>query len=282
MLLDEYKRSLKLPEAEEILDLGIFRPSAFVLVKALCRLPVTPNGVTLASLVCGLLAAWNFATGRTGAFLAGAVWYAAANILDCADGQLARLQGSGTSFGRVIDGAADYISSIALFLGIGAGLAARDSPHWWLVAAAALSSGVHAFFFDHYQNEYISAVRTGTRLLGREIGQFEDEIRTLRARGRAWLKVFVLSLYVFYLRLQERVGTPPSASAGDPQSFRSAYRRSIRLWSFLGPTTNRTLLMACALADRVDWYLLAVVSAGNAWLAVASLAQRRSGKGASA
>ena len=94
-LVDDYRRSLKLPEAEELLDLAFYRPLAYAFVRAVYRTPITPNQVTLLSLAGGLAAAWCFTAGVGPALAWGALWYALANILDCADGQLARLQGSG-------------------------------------------------------------------------------------------------------------------------------------------------------------------------------------------
>ena len=91
-------------EVEEPLDLLFYRPIAFAIVKLIYRLPITPNQVTLLSLGAGLVAAYYFSLGTAGAFIAAAVWYAVTNILDCCDGMLARLQGSGTPLGRLIDG----------------------------------------------------------------------------------------------------------------------------------------------------------------------------------
>src|SRR5437867_3338838 len=110
MLVEEYKRSLKMTEAEEIFDLLFYRPVAFVFVKTIYRLPITPNQVTGLSLLAGLISAWYFSAGTHSALAAAAVWYAIANVLDCSDGQLARLQKSGTLLGRVVDGTADYVS----------------------------------------------------------------------------------------------------------------------------------------------------------------------------
>src|SRR5438034_931824 len=100
MLIEEYKRSLKMPEAEEVFDLLFYRPIAFVFVKAIYRLPITPNQVTGLSLVAGLVSAWYFSAGTTAALAVAAIWYAIANILDCSDGQLARLQESGSQAGH--------------------------------------------------------------------------------------------------------------------------------------------------------------------------------------
>ena len=95
MIVEEYRRSLKMPEAEEPLDLLFYRPLAYPFVKAVYRLPITPNQVTLLSLLAGLCSGWCFSRAPHGALSWAATWYLAANVLDCSDGQLARLQHSG-------------------------------------------------------------------------------------------------------------------------------------------------------------------------------------------
>jgi hypothetical protein len=269
-LLDEYRRSLKLPEAEELFDLGFYRPSAYAFVKAVYRSPITPNQVTMLSLAAGLASAWCFAAGAGAALAWGAFWYAVANILDCADGQLARLQQSGTPLGRLVDGIADYISSIAIFLGIGAGLSAAGTPMWPAVVAGGLSSALHAMFFDHYQSEFLSSARAERGFNDHESRRIAAELERPGSAARA----LVLRLYLRYLRVQDRAGAGSSDGPVDPAAYRAANRRMIRLWSVLGPTTNRTLLMVCALAGRLDAYLWIVMAAGNGWLAFCYLMQR--------
>jgi hypothetical protein len=271
MLLEEYRRSLKMPEAEEVFDLLVYRPLAFAFVKAAYRLPVTPNQVTLLSMLAGLASAWYFSLATSAALVWAAVWYGVANILDCSDGQLARLQNSGTLLGRVIDGVADYVASVAVFLGIGFGLSAPGHQMWWLVVAAGLSSALHAASFDHYQSEFISTVRGERNFLEREIEKFSTEIR-LRQHS---LTTAILKLYLAYLDVQKRSTTKAEQQTFRPEDYRSKNLTMIRLWSFLGPTTNRTLLIVCALAGGVEAFLWIIVSAGNAWLVACYVRQRR-------
>ncbi len=275
MLLEEYKRSLKMPEAEEILDLLFYRPLAFVLVKGIYRFPVTPNQVTMLSLIAGLVAGWFLSVGTGTALLMAALWYAGANILDCSDGQLARLQNSGTPLGRVVDGVADYVSSIAIFVGIGIGLARSGSGQWWLVTAAAISSGGHAILFDHYQSEFISTVRGERNFLEREMERFTLEIRQMEIEQRDGLKKFFLLLYLNYLRLQKKSSSKHEAMVFDPEEYRARNGLMIRIWSFLGPTTNRSLLILGCLLGRVDFFLWTFTVAGNIWMIVCYLVQRR-------
>jgi hypothetical protein len=273
--VEEYRRSLKMSEAEEVFDVLFYRPFAFLFVKTVYRTPLTPNQVTLLSLLCGCIGAYEYSDGIMPALAWGSAWYAVANILDCADGQLARLQKSGTLFGRLIDGIADYLSSLAIFLGLGFGLAATGHSAWWLVAGGIVSTAVHAMFFDHYQSEYISAVRGERNFLERESEQFGNELGRLRESGREPMKSVILSFYVRYLELQRRSSTKEEMHIPDPQKYRRDNLRMIRAWSFLGPTTNRTLLIVCALFSRVDLYLWIIVVAGNMWLGICYAAQRR-------
>ncbi len=263
-LLEEYRLSLKLPRAEELLDILFYRPIAYLFVKLVYRTPLTPNLVTLLSLGAGLMAAVGLSTGTPGDLLPAAIWYAAANVLDCADGQLARLQKSGTPLGRIIDGLADYVSSIAIFLAIGIGLSRSGNPSWLLVVAAGFSSALHAVLFDRHQSEYIASARNEDPFGARESERFRSEISRLEHVPGQSLRIAVLGLYLRYLAFQQRsVGRPSGRTA----------TKHIRLWSFLGPTTNRTALIAAAVAGRIDFYLWGVVIVGNCWLAVCALAE---------
>jgi phosphatidylglycerophosphate synthase len=269
----EYKRSLKFPPSEEILDLLFYRPVAFVLVKAIAPTPVTPNQLTMASLAAGLATAAAFASGTRAGLIWGAFLYALANVLDCADGQLARLQKSGTLLGRVVDGAADYLSGIAVFIGLGIGFVSPGGVSWWLVALAAISSGVQAMLFDRYQSEFISASAGEPDFAEREIARFRMELERMRLEGRDRVKAFLLQFYIAYLVTQLRFrGTDYAGQVANRTVM-------IRLWSVLGPTTNRTLLIVCAFAGRIDLYLWSVAAGGNVWLLATSLLQARLRRG---
>jgi phosphatidylglycerophosphate synthase len=274
-LLDEYRRSLKMKEAEEVFDLLFYRPMAFVFVKAISRLPMTPNQVTVLSLMAGLLAAWHFSLGIHSSLVWAAAWFFAANILDCADGQLARLQNSGTLLGRVVDGLVDYISSIAIFLGIGIGLEKTGTGSWEMIVSAGLSSALHAAVFDYYQSEYIAGVRGERNFLHREMEKFIGEIVRMERERKDGIKVFFLQVYLNYLKLQKSLSTKHHEFLLDPQLSPAKNALIIRLWSFLGPTTNRTVLICCAVVGNVPLYLWLAATVGNVWLLICFFLQKK-------
>jgi phosphatidylglycerophosphate synthase len=276
-MIEEYKRSLKLPEAEEIFDLYVYRPVAFVFVKSIYRLPITPNQVTFLALLAGLVAAWNFAAGTLTGMLWGALWYGVSNVLDCSDGQLARLQQSGTPLGRLVDGVVDYIISIAIFVGIGIGFAASSAAGWSIVVMAGISSAMHAIAFDHYQSDFISVVQRERHFHEGELRAMTETLRRLETGTTRGPKAVILRLYVQYLRAQSNLlAIHPVV---DPEHFRTDNLGMIRMWSFLGPTTNRTALIICAAAGRIDIYLWGVILLGNFWLMVCSFRQRSINRG---
>ena len=125
--------ALKHVEVDEPADRYCHRPFAHVLVRALLALPKmvvpTPTAITVMSLLVGWLAAafmwdglafgtvsWNgdasdmiFDYGRSTSLLAAGALMFTSIVLDCADGQLARLTGQTSQIGRFIDGIADML-----------------------------------------------------------------------------------------------------------------------------------------------------------------------------
>ncbi len=90
----------------------VFRPLAHPLVLGFARLRVPPPVVVLAAGAAGLAAAVEL--GR-GSLLAAALLIQLKTLLDNADGQLARLTGRITAFGRYLDSEVDLLVNAALF-----------------------------------------------------------------------------------------------------------------------------------------------------------------------
>lgn len=102
------------------------------------RAPVlTPNRITWLALLLGLGAAGCFASGSPGWLLAGAALYHASFVLDCMDGKLARLTGTGSVFGAWLDYVFDRVRVLACAVALMGGQYARtgDVVHLWLALA---------------------------------------------------------------------------------------------------------------------------------------------------
>jgi phosphatidylglycerophosphate synthase len=124
------------------------RPYSGHVARWLARLRVTPNQVTLASLLVGLGAAASCATGTRLGWVLGALLFHLSFVLDCVDGDLARYTVRFSQLGARLDLTADRVKEYALFAGLALGVASTDGAIWWLAGAAmALQTLRHHMHF---------------------------------------------------------------------------------------------------------------------------------------
>ena len=89
---------------EEWIDLHFFRPLGFRIASRLVPTRVTPDQVTLACLLIGLVGGHLLYYESPALNLLGVALFVVSDIFDSADGQLARIRGTSTRFGRILDG----------------------------------------------------------------------------------------------------------------------------------------------------------------------------------
>jgi len=134
---------------------------ASIMVRPLTRTPVTPNQVTVFTLLLALAAAALFATGDETAANWAAGLFILARFMDHFDGELARLTGKTSRLGYYLDYAAGAVSYGGLFLGIGIG--ARDSflGEWAIVLGLAAAAGAILSMFLNLRIDKQSQLEEG-------------------------------------------------------------------------------------------------------------------------
>lgn len=145
---EAFAKSLKPLPIEEFFDYYFYRRLAHRLVPILARLGLSPNQVTSLSLCCGLSASWAVLNRH---FAAGALMAVFAIVFDCCDGQLARLTGKSSPFGRALDGVFDMIWVACFWFAIFFSGALQDSGFpgiLSLMIPASLSMFAHCWRFD--------------------------------------------------------------------------------------------------------------------------------------
>ncbi|MBA8793545.1 hypothetical protein FHX74_001150 [Friedmanniella endophytica] len=109
----------------------------------------SPNLVTAASLLIGLLAAALVYTGAWWAWVLAAVLLQVALVVDCMDGEIARFTRRFSNLGGWLDGVGDRVKEYAVFAAVAA-VAVRDGhPDGWLWAAIALVLVTGRHLEDH-------------------------------------------------------------------------------------------------------------------------------------
>jgi hypothetical protein len=277
-LLQQYKQSLKVIEAEEVFDLVIYRPLAFLFVKATYGINLTPNMVSCIAMACGVFAGVLFGFGAHHYLVIGAVFYFLCNMLDCSDGMIARLKHNGTKVGRIVDGFLDYVVSTAVFTGLGVGLTHLYSSYpnilwgnfiglnnyvyiWLLALLAGLSSANQAFLFDYYRNLFLEFAYGKVSSLEEEIKEFEDEkIRLNADKGHSHVvNKFLIAVYLRYCNLQLKIQTSkrenPDWAKPVSADYYSKNKHLLGFWSFIGSTTHITLCIICVLFNHMELFL---------------------------
>ncbi|HSJ45811.1 MAG TPA: CDP-alcohol phosphatidyltransferase family protein [Euzebyales bacterium] len=166
---------------------------------------LTPNQVTTASMLLGVLAALAFATGGNAGMVAGALLLQVAFTADCVDGQLARYTRQFSTLGAWLDSVFDRGKEYIVYAGLAIGAAARgDGEGIWLLAAAALALQTFRHFIDFsYAAQQHQALAVSVRhpvkspdegdvsRWEESIGDAEDSISVLQRLGRSGIRTSV-------------------------------------------------------------------------------------------
>jgi phosphatidylglycerophosphate synthase len=157
---------------------------ARMLVRPLVGSRVTPNHLTTARLVTGLLACAAFATGRPeGDLWGGALWVLSA-FLDRADGELARIGGKTSAWGHVYDYVCDNLCTALFFVSIGFGM--RDLPIGWYGLALGVLAGGSILASNIFSEAFEKADGSGRRAYAGAGGFDLDDLLYLMGPA-AWL-----------------------------------------------------------------------------------------------
>lgn len=90
-------------------------------------LGLSPNAITILSMCVGLVAAWCFGQGQYSVAILGALLFQLSVVIDCCDGEVARLTFAESPFGQELDIIADNVVHMAIFAGIAWG-ACQQGP----------------------------------------------------------------------------------------------------------------------------------------------------------
>ena len=134
--------------SDGLVDKYFNRPIGRPLSRLLIRTPITPNTISITAIIIGIVSAFSFAFGTYKSMIVGALLLQLSAIIDCIDGDVARVVFKETPVGKWIDFAGDQIVHVGVFAGIALGVAksSRGPEVLWLgvsaVVGALLSFGV--------------------------------------------------------------------------------------------------------------------------------------------
>lgn len=269
--------TFKSQDTEEWLDIHFTRPLGLVWANFFNRFGVHPNVVTVLSIILGAAAGVLFYFDSLALNVAGILLLIWANLYDSADGQLARMTGKKTRWGRILDGFAGDVWFFAIY----AAIALRLTPQWgvWIWLLAAFSGFIcHAKqcqLADYYRNIHLYFLKgeSGSEL--DNAAKLSEEFRSLSWKQDGAWKLF-LFFYRNYTRSQEQL-TPAfqrfrkamSQRFGTalPASLRQDFRRDslpLMKWANILTFNTRAIVLYASLLCGLPWiYLVFEVTVMN-------------------
>ncbi|MCC7009783.1 MAG: CDP-alcohol phosphatidyltransferase family protein [Acidobacteria bacterium] len=169
----------------------------------LARLDVRPSQVTLAGLVVAVLSAWCISRGRYLPGLAGALLYYASMVLDCSDGEVARLSVRDSDFGAWFETVVDYATYVLLLAALAIAVRTDTGRSVFETAAfvAAIGSLVVAVVTLYLRHRVAAA----------DPGRFDDSsaaaltsagaVQRFARWGRQWIKRSTIAHLVVVLAI---------------------------------------------------------------------------------
>jgi hypothetical protein len=258
-----YRNSIKSIKSDELINTYLLRPVAGIIVWALYYTPITPNQVTIISILSGIIAALFYLKGTASGFVIAGLLVTFKDILDSADGQLARAKQLQSRTGRFLDSIGDFVVDAAIFGSIGWTLYKLNN-NWLMLFLAllgligiSLRVSYHVFYqvhFLHLQKQYQNN-RITEEVQKEDLNQSGFEIILQR--------IFQI-IYGWQDRLIARIdgwsarGTFQRSPAIEQKETSEIWYSDIlalRISGFLGFGTELFLLMLCSIFNHLELYL---------------------------
>ena len=266
-----YWASLKPREVEEVIDVYVHRPLAYILARLLLPLHVSADAVTALSIFAGIGSAASLLASFPYHLQWGGFLLFLSAVLDCADGQLARMRGKSSMFGRMLDGTADLITVSAVApASLWVMWKALDAPLWMrgtvlvVTCITVVTTSFHTTMYDHYKNVFL-------RLTGPY--QEGEDYEAARARYEAsgapnLVSKIAYPIYLFYLKSQRdyvkrfdpftsaRVTLFPPFDKERAAIYRAAAGPAMKLWrTYFGFGTMVFMLALSNAIERPEYFV---------------------------
>jgi phosphatidylglycerophosphate synthase len=292
-----FRATIKPVEVEELIDLFVHRPLAHLIARAAYPTAVTPDQLTMVSMVVGVASGWCAwsSLGRGPGYLAaGGLLLIASAVVDCSDGQLARMRQTSSRFGRMLDGLVDAIVQLAVLPAVLAHLwyehraDPRAAALWLGLGVVAVVTGaVHTTLYDHFKNVYLVHTQPTRREGNDDPEDVEAHYEGLKSDGLRLVDAVRFFLYRRYVPQQRallgwidpsipaRYRDMPAYSLERAARFRLLHRGVMRAWSFYGIGTHIFGLGVAMMVDDIAAYVVVRAVAFNLALLALVPAQRR-------
>ena len=265
----------KARDVESVLDIYFYRPIGYRLALLFAKLRFTPSMVSLLGAAIGIIAGHLYFYRDLRLNVLGMCLHILTNALDNADGQLARLTNRGSLHGAIMDGFADYVVFLSVYVHLCLRYMAEggSAAVWLLALAAGLSHAIQSMMIDYYRYGYLQFV-VGKRSADANASETVRAVYEATS-WRDFVKKLGLSNYLNYTRQQEALAPNLlrlrlATKAAIPEWLRDAYRAAckplVKWCNCLATNPRMLVLFAFLLLGQPIGYLVVELTLMNVLL----------------
>ncbi len=243
---------------------------ALKIVKWVYDTPLAPLQVTIVALLFGILAACFLAREGYLFLFIGAIFIQLKNIFDTVDGSLARARNTPSRIGRFLDSIADFITNVALFVGIAWHLRIQypNAVIWILSATAFLSSVLQCSYYVFYTISYLNNLN---RLTVNRVDESirKDDYTDCNSTQEKKLLIIFHKLFLLFYGWQDRLAIKIDRWSlkhfdNCPSNW-YLNRKLLTMTSWLGLGMQLFFMTLFVLLNQLYFYLWFVIIAGNTY-----------------
>lgn len=284
--IDDYRKMAKPRAVEEWADIYLIRPLGYLFVQVLRHTPLTPTMVSGLAVLAGWWTAWiyylsNSRGGDVSLALFAVLTFLLHSALDSADGQLARLTGRTTQFGRIVDGFCDSLAFLSIYIAIVASTWVR-SPQYGIIVTVLAFPAVYMHSLQSSLTEYQRTLYLAAVHGRRDIFESKPEEEGVLSGGGGNFMISLLqALHTRYYRqqrallpsterLERKVAAILEKNPEKPGEVATIFERHqrpmLRGWALLASNSHKAGIMISAFipvttgsflsALGMGWYLL--------------------------
>lgn len=261
-------------DTEDKFDTAVYGTFSMLLAHFFIKHKVSANQVTLLSLVFGVIGSFFFYPQHVLINFFGILIEFFAVVLDCADGQVARMTGTTSQLGRFLDGLVDIVNFFAVYFSLCLRMTNETIPFtavkwgiyiWIVLIINGYCHGEQARMADYFRSLHLAFLDYGNKSFFTTTRSIREEIAN--GKDTPLYNRLYLSMYYLYTKAQEAL-TPNTqklllaieenggaVSRELSESFTSRSRKYVQLTNVLTFNLRAYVLYLLVLLKLHPWFV---------------------------
>jgi hypothetical protein len=268
--LSQIESTYKARDTEETLDIYFYRPLGYYFALFSKIIGITPNMISIMSIIIGVIAGHLFYYNDPIIDLIGIIILIFSETLDSADGQLARMTKRQSKVGRILDGLATGIIYLSIYIHICLRMM-NSGTSAFIFVLAVLSGLSHSFqsaMADYYRNAFMKFVSNTKKDELDKSSHLRIEYKEISWKNSFFEKFFI-KFYINYTTQQEMLVKnflrlldtfEKKLNGISPQWLKNEYHRInkplIKYYNILTTNTRMIVLIISLLIGRPFYYFV--------------------------